>query len=239
MTPETIQKIRLLDEIDISIRLIKKGFAELQKIDGTNDFYHPPILLISNGLERLMKCIICYWELKNGNFPSKNSLRRKGGRTGHNLYILLQNITEICNQFGNYDDRPATRDDLDFLINNVRLHNIVNILSGFAQGGRYYNLDIVTEGESSYQEPKDKWEELETEIVEEDTELIKLMEDPAKSNELYARINSILMYYLERLVRALSRIFTLGELHKDAEKCYSYISDFLGIMDHNLGKTKY
>lgn len=70
MPPDVIQNIRLLDEVDISARLIKKGFSELQQINGGNDFYHPPILLISSNFERLMKCIICYWELKtNGNYP--------------------------------------------------------------------------------------------------------------------------------------------------------------------------
>ena len=240
MPPALVQNIRLLDEVDISIRLIKKGFSELQQISSGNDFYHPPILLISSGFERLMKCIICYWELKvNGDFPSRNILRGKGGRNGHDLNVLLQNIIDICNQFGSYEDRPATRDDLDFLMNNARLRCIIEILSGFAQGGRYYNLDVVTGGESPFEEPKDKWGELETEIVKEDAELLTLMKDPKKSEEMYKRINTILMTYLERFTRALSRIFTLGELHEDAGRCYGYISDFLNIMDDKLGKYKY
>jgi len=240
MPPTIVQNIKLLDEVDISIRLIKKGFSELQQISSSNDFYHPPILLISSGFERLMKCIICYWELKeNGNYPSRNRLRSKGGRNGHDLNILLQNIIDICNSFESYEDRPATRDDLDFIINNERLHRIIEILSGFAQGGRYHNLDVVTDGNSQFEDPKDKWEELETEIVNEDPSLSKLMKDPKKTDEMYKKINTILIIYLERFVRALSRIFTLGELHEDAARCHGFIKDFLNIMDDKLGKNKY
>lgn len=240
MPPIPIQNIRLLDEVDISTRLIKKGFSGIQQISGGNDFHHPPILLISSGFERFMKCIICYWELKvNGDYPSRNILRRKSGRNGHDLNILLQNIIDICNQFESYEDRPATRDDLDFLINNARIHRIIEILSDFAQGGRYYNLDVVTENASRFEEPKDKWGELETEIVTEYPELLKLMKDPRKSDEMYKRISTILMTYLERFTRALSRIFTLGELHEDAARCHAYISDFLNIMDDKLGENKY
>lgn len=236
MTPSAIQNISLAKEVYNSTMLIKKGFAELQQISGSNDFYHPPILLISSGFERLMKCIICFRHLKvDGEYPPMKVLRD----AGHSLDVLLQKIIEICNEFGSYDDRPATREDLDFIKNNTRLHSIIEILSGFAQGGRYYNLDIVTAGESRFEEPKDKWEELETEIVQEDPELEELMKDPKKSDEMYQRINAILMLYLERFARALSRIFTLGELHPDAGKCYSYIDDFLNIIDGDLGTKKY
>jgi len=65
----------------------------------------------------------------------------------------------------------ATRDDMDFLINNTRLHKIIKILSDFAQGGRYYDLNIVTNGHSGFDEPKDKWEELETEICLENKQI--------------------------------------------------------------------
>jgi hypothetical protein len=236
MTPSAIQNISLVNEVYNSTMLIKKGFAELQQISGSNDFYHPPILLISSGFERLMKCIICYRHLKvDEEYPPMRVLTD----AGHNLDVLLQKIIEICNEFDSYNDRPATRDDLDFIKNNAKLHSIIEILSGFAQGGRYYNLNIVTAGESEFEEPKDKWEELETEIVQDDPELKELMKDLKKTDEMYQRINTILMQYLERFARALSRIFTLGELHSDAGRCYGLINDFLNIMDKDLGRKKY
>jgi len=232
MKPSAKQNIRLLDEVYTSTMLIKKGFVELQKISGGNDFYHPPILLLSNGFERLMKCIICYRHLKVKNIYPPIDVFKKAS---HNLNILLKDIIQICSELKSYKDREATRQDLDFLMNNARLHRIVEILSDFAQGGRYYNLDIVCKGNSTYSDPKDNWEELETEIVKEDPKITELMKDPTKSDEMYQRINMILMKYLERFARALSRIFTLGEIHKDAKKCYSYISDFLNLRDNDLG----
>jgi hypothetical protein len=233
MTPNAIQNICLAKEVYNSTMLIKKGFAELQQINGSNDFYHPPILLISSGFERLMKCIICYWHLKiNKKYPSYHILIKAGGNKGHDINVLLQNIIDICTQFKSFGEHKATKDDLDFLINDKRLHRIVGILSDFAQGGRYYYLDIVSSGSSGFNDPESKWGELETEVVMNNSHLKKIMMDFSRSDEFFDGINTILITYLERFARALSRIFTLGELHPDAQKCYAYISDFLGVMDH-------
>ena len=236
MNPSTLQNIRLLDEVYTSTMLIKKGFAELQRISGSNDFYHLSILLISSGFERLMKCIISYWYLKKYDYYPPIDVFKK---TGHDLDVLLEKIVQICSQFGSYQSREATRRDMDFLINDARLHRIIEILSDFSQGGRYYNLDVVSTGTSKFNAPKDKWEELETELVHEDQHLSELMKDPLKLDEMYQRINMILMKYLERFARALSRIFTLGDIHEEAKKSYSYISDFLNIRDDELGTKKY
>jgi len=65
------------------------------------------------------------------------------------------------------------------------------------------------------------------------------MMDPTKSDEMYEKINHLLIIYLERFARALSRIFTLGELHEKAQTNYAYISDFLNIMNDQLGKSVY
>jgi len=65
------QKVALALEIKTSVKLLCLGLAELQGIDGANDFYHLPFLLISSGFERLMKCIICLKRLKDtGRFPT-------------------------------------------------------------------------------------------------------------------------------------------------------------------------
>jgi len=240
MTPNPYQNICLFNEVDTSIRLIKKGFAELQQINGSNDFYHPPILLISSGFERLMKCILCLRHLHiEKKYPPSRHLIKCGGKKGHDLSELLQHIIDICEETDYGAKRPAIRDDMNFLIKNLRLHNIIQILSDFAQGGRYYYLDTVTNGNSGFDEPGDKWQELETEICLENKEIKKLMKDPKKADEMYIEINKILIIYLERFARALCRIFTLGALDKIAGQCYSYISDFLNLMDENLGKTDY
>ena len=59
ISSKTLKKISLINEVETAINLLKKGMAELQQISGANDFYHTPILLLSSGFERLIKCLIC------------------------------------------------------------------------------------------------------------------------------------------------------------------------------------
>ncbi len=84
MNDETLQHIRLLEELRIAIGLLKGGLRELQHIDGANDFYHLPLLILSSGFERLMKVIICFHSHEtNGSYPPKFPWLE--GKHGHDL----------------------------------------------------------------------------------------------------------------------------------------------------------
>lgn len=87
------RKFCLLDEVETSIKLLKKGMGDLQNISGRNDFYHVPILLLSSGYERLIKCLLCLALMDNKNFreqPFKTSERK-----GHNLDYLLDRLLDM------------------------------------------------------------------------------------------------------------------------------------------------
>ena len=107
---------------------------------------------------------------------------------GHNLSSLLEQIIDACGNM-NYGQSVATRQDIEFLTGDEHLHRIIGILSNFAQGGRYHNLDIVTIDHSRFESPDDSWQELETEIVMQDDHLRELMEDPARAKEMYEELN--------------------------------------------------
>jgi len=242
---ETIKYVHLQNEVDTGIKLIKKGLAELQQISGSNDFYYAPIIFISNGFEKLMKCIICYYEKeKNGRFPNSRYIQDVGsaknqnkGR-GHNLFELLQEIIVISKKMY-YGQSEATKKDLNFLLSDTQLHKIINILSDFAQGGRYYNLDKVTDGNSKFDDPEDKWMYLETEIATYEGILEDMVKNSKKNDEYYKIINLSLIVCLEKFARALSRLFTLSELGQEAKGCTGFVSNFLFMMDKDLGKKAY
>lgn len=94
MTDPTIQpeqKWALTKELDAGIRLIKAGLRELQRIDGANDFFHLPMALLSQGIERLLKTIICYHYLEQrGELPPRDAFGK--GVQGHNLVRHLEFI---------------------------------------------------------------------------------------------------------------------------------------------------
>ncbi len=52
--PAKFREYSIDDEITVSVKLIQKGLFELKNIDKWNTFLHLPMLLLSNGFERLM-----------------------------------------------------------------------------------------------------------------------------------------------------------------------------------------
>jgi len=69
----TLKNLCLLNEIELSVKLIQLGLGELQNLNSTNDFYYLPFQLLSNGFERLMKCVICLGHLHiNNKYPDVN-----------------------------------------------------------------------------------------------------------------------------------------------------------------------
>ena len=75
--------IHLNLEMETSIKLIKIGLKEYQNISMSNDFYYIPFQLLSNGIERLMKCYLCLgYHENNNNYPDIKILRDLGVRLG-------------------------------------------------------------------------------------------------------------------------------------------------------------
>jgi len=234
MSNLALRKGCLFDEIDTSIKLLKKGMGELQSIDGANDFYHVPILLLANGFERLLKCLLCLAKMdQNGNFAQRPFNRL------HDLDYLLSELLAVCNE-KNYSTKfPAAAVDIQFLSSNQRLREIISILSNFAQSGRYYNLDIVTTGTSSFDDPEDGWSKVELAIINERPDLKQLMDSPTDSDLLFEEINREFIVYLERFARALSRLFTLADFGSQAKRFSGLVTDFLCLPDSQLGRTRY
>lgn len=130
MEDPTFRKFCLLMEVGTSIKLLKRGMGDLQKINGANDFYPAPILLLSSGYERLIKCLLCLasmddnWEIKEKPYKIKEE--------GHRLDILLKKLVSICEE-KNYSSKfPAAKADIDFLTKDSHLKKIISLLSNFA-----------------------------------------------------------------------------------------------------------
>lgn len=226
------------EELLSSIRLLKSGLRELNRISGGNDFFHLPILLLATSFERLMKTIICCHHLSTkGEFPNRDIFPR--GRHGHDLIFLLDFITKECFSDEYIEKIPAARQDINFLRNNKKLRRMVQILSDFGQSARYYNLNVVLGETKPGPSPDDEWQELEMEILKESPNWMEDIQDPKKCDETHKKINIKLTKYCEMLARSLSRLFTIGGLGDEAKRISSYTHDFLFLSDEKLGKTNY
>lgn len=231
------RKICLLDEVKTSIKLLKKGMGDLQKISGKNDFYHAPILMLSSGYERLIKCLLCL-ALMDDNMNFKEQPFKTLERKGHSLDYLLDRLLSICEQ-KNYSSKfPTAKKDIDFLNRDKYLRKIISLLSDFAQGGRYYNLDMVLKESSRYKDPIEGWSRIESTILQERKDLLQKMNNNDFDN-IFKEINRELIINLEKFARALARLFTLADFGSFAKQASPLVYDYLMLMDNELGTKKY
>ena len=227
MSGPSVKFLCLLQELEVSHRLIRSGFGSLQEIDMGNDFYELPQMLMASGLERLMKCYLSLaHEDRYGSFPDKKYMRR----LGHDLECVLQ---EICDKFYGGKNRSMVEREFDFITSDAVLIEAVRILSLFGKKGRYYNLDVVAGGGGNPIAPRDEWERLETQVVDVGP---YLTDQESLHRDYYPKVNSEIIGRLERLVRAVALQFTLGD-HPDQFRRIGQsapvYSDFTGISGTN------
>lgn len=236
--PSTLQKVLVGNELLDSVRLLKVGLRELNRLDASTDFFHLPILLLSTGFERMMKTTICchYLEI-NGEFPCRSIFLK--GRKGHDLVSLLAYITENCFKDDYVLKVPAAKADINFLRSDSQLKDIIKILSDFGQAARYYNLNVVLGKDNPDPSPDAEWQRLEMYILQQDPEWEKKLSDTSHSSSIHLQVNRELTIQCEKLARALSRLFTIGGLGKHAKQVSPHVHHFVGLMDRQLGKTNY
>lgn len=229
-TNETLKSLCLLEEIETSIKLIQIGLGELQNIDMVNNFYYLPFQLLSSGIERLMKCIICLGYLnKNSKYPHTKSIKT------HDLIELKNDILK------DYFSKkvPALQEDYDFISKDQDLMKLIYLLSEFGKFARYYNLDIITGAEKPSIDVKQLWQEYETQLLLNSDYDFEQLLDPEKGKEAYEFISRELVVKIELFIRALSRQFTLGELGAKAKQFSSPVYPFLMMTDDEIGRTDY
>jgi len=225
------RKICFQEEVETSIKLLKKGMGDLQNISGANDFFHVPILLLSSGYERLIKCLLYFAEL-DGDSEAKEILNKQIHDICRLLYVLLS----VCDKKDYSSKFPAAEKDIDFLRNDKFLRKIISILSDFGMKGRYYYLDMAR-GKSQKEDPIRRWEDIENEICQTRPRLL----DRLKNNDpsVHAEINREIIITLEKFARALARIFAKANFGDFAKKNSPLVYDYLMLMDKDLGTRDY
>lgn len=218
----------LENEVILSTKYIQYGLKELEKLDGSEASYHLAFSLLVNGFERLMKCIICFWFFKkNATFPDVK-------KYGHRLIDLKKEVLGICEDM-NYRKRcPASDQDMDFLEHDETLNEIILLLSKFGEKSRYYSFDSLARVEIDYDNPYEVIEEIEKKIVDRNPKLKELQFANGMYSEFIKGLNNEYRKLFRKLARAFCRLFTLGDLGKDAEKMYSHVAEFINIMNHQL-----
>ena len=237
MNASAQQDLAITQEVDTSIKLIDAGLAAVQSLDGANDFFHLPMLLLANGLERLMKSVICLHELdKEGSYQAAQ--KWPSGAEGHGLEKLRDYIIENCFS-DEYLKLPAAVDDRNHLENDGVASRTLRMLSEFGRKSRYFNLNVVLGRRLSCESPDHLWSEMEMDLLRLEDDWEDLLIDPHRSADLHQRIATKIVVCIERLTRALVRLFTLGGLGSAAKRQTGIIQSFLFLRDDQLGTRAY
>ena len=174
--------------------------------------------------------------VKDENGEIKGTLFKKG--KGHDIDYLLRRLLSVCEQ-KNYSSKfPAAKVDIDFISKDKDLREIISLLSDFAQGGRYYNLDMVLNGTSKYKDPAEGRDKIVNTIIQRREYLLKELYN-GDSDYFYKEINRELIITLEKFARSLARLFTLSDFGDFAKRASPLVFDYLMLMDKDLGTREY
>lgn len=233
---EKFKNVAVIIEISNSIKYLRNGLAEIQRINASNDFYDPPLIYLSGGLERLFKSMICmnYKEV-HGRHPNYQELMQN--HNGHDIEFLKAQIEKLSVPI----ELPFAAKDYDIITKDELINQICKTLSEYAQKARYFNLDAIL-GRKQEFDAKNEWEGIETAVLKDfygDKELFKMLKVPSKLDELYKKSSELLVVRIEQFLRAIARQFIFGTFSKDSKMFLFDISVFSDIDDNQLGQTDY
>ncbi|MGU3420759.1 hypothetical protein [Methylobacterium sp. D54C] len=133
-------QLALLREAGIAGNSISAGLAAIRKANyATPGLYGHAFFSFSVGLERMLKLIyIMAYLIENKQFPTDNHLRD----LRHNIKTLFEHAQQIQIKY----EAPAGESDV--VAGSVEML-IVEFMSRFAQGTRYYNLDLLVKSKKA------------------------------------------------------------------------------------------
>lgn len=233
---ETYRNIAVVIEIENSIKFLRNGLAEIQKISAVNDFYDPPLIYLSGGLERLFKAMLCLnFKEKNRRLPNYKELMQ--GKNGHDIEFLKSKIEKICIPIS----RPFTQMDFDIITKDEVINSICKILTKYGKRARYFNLDAILGTEQEF-DAKKNWEKIEDAVLMDfygEKKFFKILEKPQKLEELYKKASELLVSRIELFLRAVTRQFIFGNFSSESSTFLFQIESFSDIEDNQIGKTDY
>jgi hypothetical protein len=234
----TEQAFALSDELDTAAKLNRHGIQALHNLDPANDFHHLPMQLLSQGFERLLKVTYAMAvREQSGAMPTTSTIKRS---FRHDLVKLNDALVEIASSVEAYVSRPAVREDLDFLSEDAELRRILELLSTFGTWSRYYNLGVLLDPSSAQakDDPALAWQAIESEALRRMPDGLDRLGEPLEQDKLFEEIYEEISRPLDRFLRAISRMWTLGPLGADGKRFMGLVKESLFLHDEDLGRPR-
>jgi len=233
---DTYRNIAVVIEIGNSIKYLRNGLAEIQKITAANDFYDPPLIYLSGGLERLFKSMICLnFKEQTDRLPNYSELME--GNNGHDIESLKEKVEKMCIPI----DPPFAQMDYEIITKDLVINLICKTLSEYGKKARYFNLDAILGIEQEF-DAKNEWEKIENLVLKEfygEKEFYRLLDDPKKLEDIYRKSGELLVSRIELFLRAVTRQFMFGNFSSNSKTLLFEVDAFSDIKDNQIGKTDY
>jgi hypothetical protein len=230
---EIIRKLHFLQEFQLAVSTIESGFAIIQRGPTGAGHRFLVLLVLSTGLERFMKLLLCLHTFDaDGRFLSENELRQ----LGHDLVRLRDEVVQRCFSHEALS-RPAVGEDYQFIQGDEFLDAILQLFSDFAKGDRYIYLRGLNEPQDSGAWLDARWERIE-QMTASSAEIVGHMRENTLDT-YYDRAELLIIVCLERFLRALARTVTLGSLGAEARSLGNGVWGFLMKRDEDLGRKQY
>lgn len=231
--PNRVRRWSLGLEVESAITLLKSGLGHLQRTDPLEELVAPvPLVLLSQGLERLTKCLLVFdIMVREERFPRPGEIPPR-----HDLVLLLGRVIDRVFD-AEYLARPAAREDYEFLTQDEVLRSIVQALSDLGDASvRYYHLNVVLGSVGKGSAPEEVWRRVESNVFDKEFYSIFRRGAPRDPDKV---MKPAIVGRIERLIRALARLFTLSGLAPESRLETAVIGDFLYLKDEDLGRRKY
>jgi hypothetical protein len=223
----------LQDEMETAVGLLRAGVIELHRLDGANRFFRLPLLLVSQGLERLTKVALILHELnRTGAMPSRQTMKVT---YGHDLVTLLEEIVKVTSE-PSYRVNPIAGEDADYLRTSASLREHLRIIGGFGDEARYFDLDtLLKHTKPGAFDPKEAMDQLELQIMSQHPEF-KLGDLTNKQlGEFYAIVNRELTTNILRFGRTVARLFYFDLTGEAGRMASGRAGSLVVLRDQNLG----
>ena len=232
LTP--LQAFALVDETERAVELTDLGIRALWSLDATSDRYHLPLQLLAQGIERLLKLTYVLGVLEATSQMPKSKELKDGFR--HDLMKVLDAVVALAEADVDFTSRPAVVEDLAFVRTDEDLRSMLEILSDFGQQGRYHNLETLLNQSSGDRRPspEEAWQRLEAEFLRRHPEWVNRIGTPEFTSGWYQALAGDVTEILQRFLRAICRMWTLGPLGDEGRRLTGTINRFLFLTDDRL-----
>lgn len=225
----SLQQFAAVGEAEIAVRLIDEGLRSLRRVDGYNDSYHPPLQLLAQGFERLLKLILILGAIEQGEPPET-----KRTVVAHDLVRLTERVVILMEAVPEFNERPAIAADIEFLRTDEHLSSLIQVLGRFGGRGRYWIIDVLLDDPPhDDDDPRLLVDQIKMSLLGNHPEWRALLGKP-EFRGFHDVMTADLVELLQRYARALSRSYTLGVLGRQGRSMVGQVKRFLYLRDQDL-----